>query len=154
MITFRAMTEDEYPAYLEYFVQDYANEIESNYRVSQPDSLARAKQELSALLPEGVNTAGQVLLYIIAQSAHVGYLWYKPDPVMRTAFIYDFHILTACQGMGLGKQSLAAFEAYLRAKDIKEIKLRVAGDNARAQHIYEASGFGVTGINMSKSITD
>jgi len=30
----------------------------------------------------------------------------------------------------------------------------VAGDNARAQHIYEASGFGVTGINMSKSITD
>jgi len=97
------MTEDEYPAYLEYFVQDYANEIESNYRVSQPDSLARAKQELSALLPEGVNTAGQVLLCIIAQSAHVGYLWYKPDPVMRTAFIYDFHILTACQGMGLGK---------------------------------------------------
>lgn len=91
---------------------------------------------------------------IIAQSAHVGYLWYKPDPAMRTAFIYDFHILTACQGMGLGKQSLAAFEAYLRIEDIKEIKLRVAGNNARAQHIYEASGFGVTGINMSKSITD
>lgn len=30
--------------------------------------------------------------------------------------------------------------------------MRVAGDNARVRHVYEASGFGVTGINMSKSI--
>lgn len=158
MISFRAMTEKEYSAYLEYFIHDYAYEIGSNYEISQRDSLARAKQEISQLLPKGVKTYGQVLLCIVAQSDktnnHLGYLWYKPDTAMRTAFIYDFHIFNSSQGLGLGKQSLRAFEEYLQAKDFKEIRLRVAGDNARAQHIYLTSGFGITGVNMSKSIAD
>ncbi|EOL8988636.1 GNAT family N-acetyltransferase [Cronobacter dublinensis] len=158
MISFRAMTNDEYPAYLDYFVRDYACELETNYRLSQRDALARAKQEISDLLPEGVNTPGHVLLSIVMHSDnthnHVGYLWYKPDTTMRTVFIYDFHIFNASQGQGLGKQSLRAFENYLQAQNFKEIRLRVAGDNDRARHVYEASGFGVTGFNMSKSITD
>lgn len=157
MISFRAMTENEYPAFQDYFVHDYADEIEANYGLSQHDSLARAKQEISELLAGGVNTHGQKLLCIFSQSdevnAHIGYLWYKPDMDKRTAFIYDFHIFNSIQGQGLGKQSLRAFEEYLRAEDFKEIRLRVAGDNTRAQHIYEMSGFGVTGINMSKSLT-
>lgn len=32
--------------------------------------------------------------------------------------------------------------------------MRVAGDNTRARHVYETCGFGITGVNMSKSITD
>ncbi|HCB1915951.1 TPA: N-acetyltransferase [Citrobacter braakii] len=158
MISFRTMTKDEYPAYLEYFVNDYAYEIESNYGASLRDSLVRAKLEISEMLPDGVNTHGQVLMCIDAQSDktnnHIGYLWYKPDSTKHTIFIYDFHIFNSCQGLGLGKQSLRAFEVYLKAKGFKEIRLRVAGDNARARHVYEASGFGVTGINMSKIITD
>jgi hypothetical protein len=42
------MTEDEYPAYLDYFIHDYASEISANYRLSPSDSLARAKQEMHA----------------------------------------------------------------------------------------------------------
>ena len=44
MIMFRPMCEDEYSAYLEYFIPDYAREIASNYRFSGDDSLAKAKQ--------------------------------------------------------------------------------------------------------------
>ncbi|HGL5373523.1 TPA: GNAT family N-acetyltransferase, partial [Citrobacter farmeri] len=119
MISFRAMTKDEYPAYLDYFINDYAYEIESNYRVPPRDSLARARQEISEMLPDGVNTHGQILMCIVAHSdntnRHVGYLWYKPDSTMRTVFIYDFHIFNSSQGLGLGKQSLRAFEEYLQA---------------------------------------
>ncbi|HED4183252.1 TPA: GNAT family N-acetyltransferase [Enterobacter mori] len=68
--------------------------------------------------------------------------------------LYDFHIFNSNQGLGLGKQSLRAFEEYLQEKGFKDIRLRVADDNARARHVYETSGFGVTGANMSKSITD
>lgn len=156
MISFRKMSEDEYPAYLDYFVNDYACEIESNYGASLHDSLARAKQEISEMLPNGVNTHGHALMCIVTQSDktnnHVGYLWYKPDSIKRTVFIYDYHIFNSSQGLGLGKQSLRAFEEYLQEKGFKEIRLRVAGDNARARHVYETSGFGVTGVNMSKSI--
>ncbi|SLM63606.1 hypothetical protein DAQ1742_02748 [Dickeya aquatica] len=72
---------------------------------------------------------------------------------MSSVFICDFHIFNACQGMGLGKQTLCAFEEHLRKKGFKEIRLRVAGDNTRARHIYESNGFGITGVNMSKAIT-
>lgn len=156
MITFRPMREDEYPAYLEYFIADYAREIASNYRLSADDSLARATQEIADDLPQGVNTPGQRLLCLMAESdntnQHVGYLWYKPDTAMRTVFIYDFHVFNAFQGQGLGKDALRAFEHDMQDKGVEQIRLRVAGDNERARHVYEASGFGVTGINMSKSL--
>ena len=88
MISFRPMTKDEYPAYVEYFVNDYACEIKSNYGLSLHDSLARAKQEISEMLPAGVNTLGQVLMCIVVQSDkannHVGYLWYKPGSTKHT----------------------------------------------------------------------
>jgi len=150
------MSEDEYLAYLDYFIPDYAAEIGSNYGLTQQDALARAKQEISESLPDGVNTQGQALLCLMVQSGksnkHVGYLWYKPDTMMRTVFIYDFHIFNTCQGQGLGKEALRAFEHYVHEKGCEQIRLRVAGDNARARHLYESSGFGVTGVNMSKTI--
>ena len=34
MMMFRPMREEEYPAYLEYFITDYAREIAANYRLS------------------------------------------------------------------------------------------------------------------------
>jgi len=47
MVSFRLITQEEYPAYLEYFISDYADEIASNYRMSKSDSLVRARQEIS-----------------------------------------------------------------------------------------------------------
>ncbi|MBS0847073.1 GNAT family N-acetyltransferase [Citrobacter sp. JGM124] len=156
MVTFRPMTEDEYLGYQEYFIPDYAQEISSSYALSWDDSLARAKQEITEYLPAGVKTPGHILLSIVVGAGEaiqqVGYLWYKPDTIMRTVFIYDFHIFTACQGQGLGKKALHALEQDLREQHFSQIRLRVAGDNARAQHVYKTRGFGVTGINMSKNI--
>ena len=156
MIRLRPMHADEYPGYLDYFIADYAREITANYRLSPEESLARARQEIADDLPEGVNTPGQVLLCLMARQANtdrlVGYLWYKPDAAMRRVFIYDFHIFNACQGQGLGKQAMQVFEAAMREQGVEQIGLRVAGDNARARHVYEATGFHVTGINMSKRL--
>ncbi|CAN7676695.1 GNAT family N-acetyltransferase [Rhizobium leguminosarum] len=156
MISLRPMRESEYSAYLAYFIPEYAAEISSNYGLSDLHSLAQAKREIAADLPEGVNTNRQVLLCLIDQSERpemlIGYLWYKPDPAMRSAFISDFHILAAHQGKGLGKQALEAFESHLKGKGFEQIKLRVAADNARARHVYEVTGFRVTGVNMSKAI--
>ena len=78
MMMFRPMREEEYPAYLEYFIADYAREIAANYRLSAEDSLTKATREIAEDLPEGVNTPGQVLLSLFSQSdnrdEHVGYL--------------------------------------------------------------------------------
>jgi ribosomal protein S18 acetylase RimI-like enzyme len=150
------MRDGEYPAYLDYFIPDYASEIASNYGLSADDSLAQARREIAADLPDGVHTSSQHLLCLVEPAGDaeevIGYLWYKQDPAMRAAFINDFHILPAYQGKGLGKQALAVLENDLKRQGFEEIRLRVAEDNKRARHVYEVTGFRVTGINMSKSL--
>lgn len=157
MILFRPMRDDEYPAYLDYFISDYAADIAENYGLSPSAALAQARQEIAEYLPDGVNTSGQVLLCLLAPVAgdekRIGYLWYKPDEKMRSAYICDFYIFPLFQGQGLGKQAMVAFENELKNKGISQIKLRVSGDNQRARHVYEATGFHVTGVNMSKNIS-
>lgn len=156
VLALRPMRENEFPAYLAYFIPDYAAEIAANYGLSEAAARTQAEGELASGLPDGVTTTGQVLLCIVepseASERLVGYLWYKPDAAMRTAFISDFHILASHQGRGLGKEAMALLERDLGEKGFTQIKLRVAGDNARARHVYEVSGFHVTGVNMSKVI--
>jgi ribosomal protein S18 acetylase RimI-like enzyme len=156
MISSRPMRDSEYPAYLDYFIPDYAAEISANYGLSSLEALEQAKREIRDDLPHGVDTTGQVMLCVINHTSGadsvVGYLWYQPDLATRSAFIKDFHIFPAHQGKGFGKQALNALEAELVRMGFEQIKLRVAQDNKRARHVYEITGFRVTGVNMSKTI--
>jgi len=156
MILFKAMDGECYEAYLNYFISDYAAEISENYRLSEPAALAQARSEIASSLPDGAQTEGHVLQRIVQQDGTaewlIGYLWYKPDLPAQSAFIYDFCILEAYRGRGLAKQVLSAFEDKMRNLGFEQLKLRVAANNARARHVYEATGFQVTGINMSKVI--
>ena len=64
MILLRPMRDDEYLAYLDYFIPDYTAEITANYALSPSDALAQAQREIAADLPDGVNTRGQILLRV------------------------------------------------------------------------------------------
>ncbi|WP_271894849.1 GNAT family N-acetyltransferase [Candidatus Phyllobacterium onerii] len=156
MISLRPMRADEYSAYLDYFIPDYAAEIAANYHLSPVESRLQALREIDEDLPQGVETSGQVLLCIIdsisVDDSLVGYFWYRPDIPARSIHISDFHIFAAHQGKGYGKEALAALELGLSKTGFTQIKLRVAEDNKRAKHVYDVSGFRVTGVNMSKAI--
>lgn len=156
MISFRLMQDREYPAYLDYFIVDYASEISANYGLTESEALVQAKREIANDLPRGINTAGEVMLCIVNQASDVesvvGYLWYRPDLASRSVFIKDFYIFAALQGKGFGRQALSVLEAELARTGFEQIKLRVADDNDRAKHVYTATGFRVTGVNMSKAI--
>ena len=45
MIVLRPMRATEYPAYLDYFIPDYAAEISANYALSPAAALAQAQRE-------------------------------------------------------------------------------------------------------------
>ncbi|WP_313903300.1 hypothetical protein [Rhizobium laguerreae] len=87
MISFRPMRDSEYPAYLDYFITDYATEISANYGLSGTQALARAKQEIANDLPHGINTPGEVMFCVVNRTPEaesvVGYLWYRPDLASR-----------------------------------------------------------------------
>ena len=134
----RPMLANEYPDYLEYFVPDYAAEIQSNYGLAHEDALDQAKSEVAADLPQGVDTEGEVLLCLEDEAGKVvGYLWYTPNA--RSVFIKDFYVFPDHQGQGYGKAALRALERTLKESSFNQIKLRVAADNVRALRVYELS---------------
>lgn len=154
MISFRPIQHHEFAAFADYFIADYAREILLNYRLSEADALAQARGEIASSFPEQENTAGQVLLCIIHSPAedaqHIGYLWYKPDHELKSAYINDFYLFPPFRGKGFGSQAMKYLEERLEEEGFTQLKLRVAADNQQARHVYEANGFAVTGINMNK----
>lgn len=157
MISFRPMSQAEFPDYLAYFVPDYAAEIAQNYALPAAEARTRAESEIGQDLPQGPQTPGQTLFCILKETsgAHiVGYIWFRSDTIRRSVFVCDFCILPQYRGKGCGHEALAAFERLIRDQGFDEIRLRVAADNARAQHVYSVGGFRVTGLNMAKRIAE
>lgn len=154
MVSFRPVHAHEFAAFVDYFIADYATEIEVNYRLSKDAALNQARNETALSFPDNEKTPGQVLLCITwlnaGEEQHIGYLWYKPDPELKSAYINDFYLFPAFRGKGLGSEAMKRLEEKLRAEGFTQLKLRVAAYNQQARRVYEANGFGVTGINMNK----
>ena len=151
MINFRAMKTEEFPAYRDYFVIDYANEIAVNFGYTIEKGLAIAQKELEDDLPQDVSTADNILLCIEESDTNtLGYLWCKCIDNGETAFILDFVIFEDYRGLGYGKTALIVLVERLSQAGVVQIKLRAASDNDRALRLYEKLGFHVTGYNTVK----
>lgn len=157
------MGEADFPAYRDYFIDDYAQDLASNHGLTLADARQQAEASLLQYLPRGAATPDQSLLCIVPVSdntgnevaptaAIAGYLWHSIDSAAHTTFVYDFYILPAHRGLGYGKAAMAALEAELNCLGISQIKLRVAYDNPRARALYEELGFHITGYNMAKTL--
>jgi ribosomal protein S18 acetylase RimI-like enzyme len=158
MVTLRKMTLQEYPAYCDYFIDDYGKEIADNYGHSMDVAIKMAKQELTRCFPNGLESKEHDLMCIDAEINNeltlVGYLWQAKNIKEHSTFIYDFYISDEFRGNGYGKQSIKELEQQLKLEGITQIKLRVAYHNKRALKLYEKTGFMITGYNMSKNIEE
>lgn len=157
MIAFAAVSATTFQGFVDYFVPDYAAEIVTNYQLSEADARAQAAQEIENSFPLAENTPGQTLLCITHADdnleLHIGYLWYKTNTLQKSVFINEFYLFPLFRNKGLGRKALIALEEMLIREGLEQINLRVAGDNEHARHVYEVSGFRVTGFNMSKALT-
>jgi len=154
MIALRPIHKDEFSAFLDYFIQDYATEITVNYRLSEQDALAQASRDAEQSFPQAEQTPDQIVLCITLQQdgseQHIGYFWYKADTVLKSAYINDFCIFERFRRQGYGSAAMKALEQKLREEGFIQLKLRVAEGNQQARQLYTSSGFCVTGINMNK----
>lgn len=156
MLMFKPMRADDYSHFLDYFIADYATEIAANYGLEHSVAKDRAIDEINHDLEQGIDTPGHSLVCLVDLQANtervVGYLWYKVDTKMGEIHICDFYVFPSEQGKGHGKQALSLLENEAVKAGVRQIKLRVAANNPRAKNLYDACGFYVTGINMSKQI--
>ena len=152
MIQLLPMTSDEYPAYCDYFIDDYSHEISQNYGHSMDRAVELAQQDLIRCFPNGLETNEHELLCIESESNLVGYLWHSIKVSDKSTFIYDFFIFSDHRNIGYGKLAIKALESQLQLIGIEQIKLRVAYHNQRALKLYQEVGFAISGYNMSKKI--
>ena len=152
MIQLRPMTSDEYPAYCDYFIDDYSREISENYGHSMERAIELANKDLLHSFPNGLETNEHELLCIESDTKVIGYLWHSIKASDKSTFIYDFFIFSNNRNKGYGKQAITALESQLQSAGIEQIKLRVAYRNQRALKLYQEVGFAISGYNMSKKI--
>jgi ribosomal protein S18 acetylase RimI-like enzyme len=157
MLRLRAMTSEEFTAYLDWVVDDYAAELERNGKATGDAAVAASRASFDGLLPDGVETDGQTLL--IAEDpndgARVGVLWFGPstdDPTV--AWIYDVTIDPDKRGQGWGRAALRAFEGEARARGYARAGLNVYADNHVARRLYESMGYVETARQLHKELGD
>ena len=156
MIVLRAMRKEEYPAYCQYFIDDYSHEIAKNHGHSMELAIELAKKDLHRCFPNGLEGNEHSLLCIDVEVAGkqnlVGYLWHSDNIENKSTFIYDFYVFSDYRGSGYGTEAISIFEKQLQVRGINQIKLRVAYHNERALKLYQEVGFVITGFNMSKRV--
>jgi len=153
-VRFREMTEEEFSAYLKFSIQDYARERAKHFKRPFEEELATAKEQVAALLKDGLYTKGHFLSKIIdAENGEaVGHIWFHVDEAKKTTFLYDIMVEDRFRGRGYGKAALHELEVRLRHMGIEQVALHVFADNKVAINLYNQQGYYTASYNMQKDL--
>jgi ribosomal protein S18 acetylase RimI-like enzyme len=150
------MTRDEFDEWRGGVIQAFAAEQVAAGNWSSEESIKLATKANDTLLPDGLATAGMLLLRaVLPDDTSVGTVWLgltHPRGTPDCAFMYDIEIDAAHRGAGYGRALLAAAEDAVRSHGLGFLELNVFGDNARAIRLYETSGYEVVTQQMRKSL--
>jgi RimJ/RimL family protein N-acetyltransferase len=146
------MTPERYVTWRAVAIAGYADE---NVRAGhwQPEqALSLSEAQFNELLTDGLDTPGQWLWSVVAESGEeVGILWVARRREGR-AFIYDIEMNPAHRGAGYGTAALLALEDWCRANGFGSIGLHVFGHNEGAWRLYKRLGYIETSVQMEKQL--
>lgn len=153
-VRLRPMTAEEYEAFRERAIGEYAAERvrARHWRGEQARALATA--ETDELLPDGVHTPGMLLLVAESDEGEaVGQAWVGLDQPQRSnVWIYDLQIVPEQRGSGYGRALLAAIEDEVRRHGAELVSLNVFGASHVARRLYESSGYEIASLQMNKRL--
>ena len=156
MTALMPMRPEVFAAYLPQAVARYADDNVASGRWTADEALARSQADFDALLPQGLGTPDNHLYEIQAMpdGQTVGFIWFAvvDRQGRRSAFVYDVEIEAAFRRRGPARAAFRALEPIVRALGLSQIGLHVFGHNPGALALYGALGYGVTGLNMQKTL--
>lgn len=155
-ILLNKMTKDEFREYLDHLIKKYAVQNIENGDWDEDEALNLSKLQLTALLPNGLETEDHFLFSLFNNklNMNIGYLWLNIQETKqkKKGFIYDIELFDMFRGKGLGKESLEVLEDYLRSINVKSVGLHVFAKNTLARNLYLKYGFKDVSYNMSKEL--
>jgi ribosomal protein S18 acetylase RimI-like enzyme len=148
------MTQIEYKVFLERTISEYAKDKVRAGDWAESEALERSRKEFLADLPQGIQTKNQYLYTLYDEDQSVGLIWLRAnvDRPTKDGFILELYVDEKQRGKGYGKQAMLLIEEKARGLGLKSIGLHVFGVNKVARNLYEAVGYEVTSVNMSKTI--
>ena len=146
------MTQIEYEVFLERTIPEYAADKVRAGDWAESEALERSRSEFLADLPQGIQTKNQYLYTLYDGNAAVGLVWMRAnvDRPTKDGFILELYVEENQRGKGYGKQAMLLIEEKARGLGLKSIGLHVFGSNQIARNLYEALGYEITSVNMSK----
>jgi ribosomal protein S18 acetylase RimI-like enzyme len=153
MVRFEPMTEAEFAAYCESSIASYAAEHVRAGTYPEEGSVEKARSEFHKLLPQGIHTPGQTLVWLVDEPSgeRVGHLWWAERA--SDWFIYDVEIREAFRRRGYAQQAFEELERRARAGGAPSVGLHVFGTNSGAITLYEKLGFETTHRMMAKKLS-
>lgn len=153
-VRLRPMTADEYDAWREQSVRDYAAEIATSRDLDPESAAAQSAGEFAELLPDGLASANMHLWTAVVDDEAVGIGWIelRRRASGLSAWIYDISVDADHRGRGLGRGLLDALHAAARDLGATSMALNVFGDNRTAIRLYETSGYAVTAQQMRREL--
>jgi ribosomal protein S18 acetylase RimI-like enzyme len=148
------MTETEYEVFLERTIPEYADDKVRAGQWAESEALERSRKEFLSDLPQGVQTKDNYLYTLYDGDTAVGLIWMRAylDRPTKDGFIFELYVEEKYRGQGYGKQAMLLIEEKARELGLKSIGLHVFGSNKVARNLYEAVGYEVTSVNMSKAL--
>ncbi|CUS04046.2 GCN5-related N-acetyltransferase [Candidatus Promineifilum breve] len=156
MVQLLPMTASDFHIYLRNAVDEYAQDHVKAGNWHPSEALQRSEKEFQELLPDGVASKDQYLFSIVdgITGMKVGILWFavRNKASHPDAFVYDFEIYEEFRRQGYGTQAFATLEERVQELGLDSISLHVFGHNQPAIALYQAAGYEITNLHMTKKL--
>ena len=150
------MNAEEFAAYMEQAIPEFAQDKVASGQWSQASSLEQSRQGYDELLPNGLATPENFLFTLREAITYevVGMLWYavQERAGQRVAYVYDVLIETQHQRKGFATQAFQALEAEVSSLGLCGVALHVFGHNQAARALYAKLGYQATNITLFKKV--
>ena len=153
-VRLRAISADEFPEFRRGVEAGYAEDIEHHGGQTHEAAVEKAKADMAAVLPQGLDTPGHAIFIVEADGTDVGRLWLaeRASGGRQTLFVYDVDIDDAWRGHGYGRAAMRLAEEEARARGIEYLELNVFGGNEAARNLYRSLGYAETSVQMRKTL--
>lgn len=137
------MSADRFPRFIADSAAGFAAELLASGRYDAAGATAEAQRQVAQELPQGLDTAGQLLFTAAAHGEEVGLLWLavRQQRNGRHVFVQNVEVAPSSRGRGYGRELMRAVEDRARRIGATSIGLHVFGSNTVAVRLYESLGY-------------
>jgi ribosomal protein S18 acetylase RimI-like enzyme len=154
-VTLRRPTPDEYAAWSVQELEGYIDEIVASGGLSRAVAEEQARREDAEVLPQGLDTPGQLIFRLDVENQGVGWLWLSlqhPLGDVGVGFIYNIEVDETFRGRGYGREAMRLAEEEAKRHGLRALALNVFGHNQVARGLYRSLGYRETSIRMKKDL--